>query len=166
MDWKTASFGTAVMGRRQDFPALDWWKSAVFLLEITLWRRCASRSSAEWKDFAFALILSSLRILRVPFCIYDYCCPLKNKTKFVTKEITATYCRLTKKGLTFRQLHNHHNSKKKSTRLKCWKLDRGGCGWNGEKRGSARKRRTKSLTFTEGRLGLGFAHYPTWRSVT
>ena len=45
--------------------------------------------------------------------IYYYCCPLKNKTKSLTKEITATCCRLTKGGLTFQQFHNHHNSSKK-----------------------------------------------------
>ena len=38
---------------------------------------------------------------------------------------------------------------------------RGWCGENGEKRGSACKRWPKSLTFTEGRLRLGFTHYPT-----
>ena len=81
------------------------------------------------------------------------------------------YCDLAKRGLTFQQFHNHHNSRKKALRLKCWKLVR--CVWAGRagQRGSARKRdRLKAWPsqncvydiFSEGQV-FGIAQLPLFR---
>ena len=72
---------------------------------------------------------------------------------FVTNEITATYYRLTKRGLTFPTTSISSQSQRKSIATEVLKARLGWVGRYGQDAGQRPpKRRTKGLTFTKLRL--------------